>query len=183
MMRQQPPLLSSPCASSPENISHHFGQLLVGCCVPPFSRSHRNPRPRHALYFYFFRRSIRCPKRGKNILPTRSSPAASTPSFCSLLCRPNERWPSKTSALPISDDCRWRRQKSEDAGDGSNVDSGTINGRPRMTAAEDRGGGFMRCNKGEDDIILWVSFPRILMYAYTSSACFVYARRNSIPRE
>jgi len=48
---------------------------------------------------------------------------------------------------------------------------------------EDRGGGFMRCNKGEDDIILWVSFPQILMYAYKSSACFVYARRNSIPRE
>jgi hypothetical protein len=35
----------------------------------------------------------------------------------------------------------------------------------------------MRCNKGEED--MWVSFPRIPMYAYTSSARFVYARRNS----
>ena len=88
MMRQQPPLLSSPCASSPENISHHFGQLLVGCCVPPFSRSHRNPRPRHALYFYFFRRSIHRPKQRVNVLPTRSSPAAS-PLNPPPLCRRN----------------------------------------------------------------------------------------------
>ena len=155
-----------------------FGWLLR----PPIQqKTSKSKAP--LLSQFFFRRSIRCPKRGKNILPTCSSPAASTPSFCSLLCRPNERWPSKTSALPISDDCRWRRQKSEDAGDGSNVDSGTINGRPRMTAAEDRGGGFMRCNKGEDDIILWVSFLQIPMYAYTSSARFVYARRNSIPGE
>ena len=48
-------------------------------------------------------------------------------------------------------------------------------------AAEDSGGGFMRCNKGEEDI--WVSFSQIPMYAFTSSARFVYARRNSIPGE
>ena len=173
---------SSPCEPSPKNISHHFGQLLVGCCVPPFSRRHQNPRP-HCSLKKIFRRSIRCSKRRVNILPTRSSPAASTPLFCSLLCRPNERRPSKTGALPISDDCRWRRRKSEDTGVGGNVDSGTINGRPRMTAAEDRGGGFMRCNKGEDDIILWVSFLQIPMYAYTSSARFVHAHRNSISGE
>jgi hypothetical protein len=39
-------------------------------------------------------------------LPGRVSyqtpPLPTTPSFCSLLCRPNERWPSKTGAPPIS---------------------------------------------------------------------------------
>ena len=38
MMRQQPPLLSSPCAPSPKNISHHFDRLLVVCRYP-----HRHP--------------------------------------------------------------------------------------------------------------------------------------------
>ena len=41
------------------------------------------------------------------------------------------------------------------------------------------GGGVMRC-KGEEDIIIWVSFPQIPMYAYISSARFVYARRKGI---
>ena len=53
---------------------------------------------------------------------------------------------------------------------------GGSGGRRRQRTA---GGGFMRCSKGEED--MWVSFPRIPMYAYTSSARFVYARRNSIP--
>jgi len=59
-------------------------------------------------------------------------------------------------------------------------------GNPQTMAAADdgsggqRGEGFMRC-KGEEDI--WVSFPRIPMHEHTSSACYVYARRNSIPGE
>jgi hypothetical protein len=40
----------------------------------------------------------------------------------------------------------------------------------------------MRC-KGEEDIIIWVSFPQIIMYENTSSARFVYAHRNSNPGE
>ena len=42
-------------------------------------------------------------------------------------------------------------------------------------------GGIYEICKGEEDI--WVSFPRIPMYAFTSSACYVYARRNSISGE
>ena len=67
-MRPQTPLLSSPCAPSPQNIFHRFGRFLVGCSVLPSSRSHRNPRPRRpSLSLFFFLRSNR----------TRSSPAAS----------------------------------------------------------------------------------------------------------
>jgi hypothetical protein len=75
----------------------------------------------------------------------QTPPLPTTPSFCSFLCRPNERRPSKSGALPISDDCRWWRQKSADNGGGGNVDSGAIDGRRRgrrrTTAAEDSGGG------------------------------------------
>ena len=67
-MRQQPPQSLSPCAPSPKNISYHFCRLLVGCCVPPSSRSHQNPRPRRSLIFF---------STLKSLLPTRSSPAAS----------------------------------------------------------------------------------------------------------
>ena len=76
-MRQQPPQSSSPCALSPKNISYHFGRLLVGCCVP-------SPHPAEAIKIqgpvalsFFFRHSNRRPKRRVNVLPTRSSPAAS----------------------------------------------------------------------------------------------------------
>jgi hypothetical protein len=55
---------------------------------------------------------------------------------------------------------------------------GSGGGRRRRRTAG--GGGLMRC-KGEEDI--GVSFPRIPMYAYTSSTCYVYAHRNSIPGE
>jgi hypothetical protein len=53
-MQRQPPLLSSPCAPPLPNISQRCCQLLVGCCIPPPSRSHRNSSPRCSLYFYFF---------------------------------------------------------------------------------------------------------------------------------
>ena len=76
MMRQQPPQSSSPCAPSPQNISYHVGRLLVGCCVPTSSRSHQNPRPRRSLIIFFSTLNRR-PKRRVNVLPTRSSPAAS----------------------------------------------------------------------------------------------------------
>ena len=58
-----------------------------------------------SLSHYFFRHSNRHPKRRVNVLPTRSHqppPLPTTPSFCSLLCRPNERRTSKTGAPSIS---------------------------------------------------------------------------------
>jgi hypothetical protein len=45
----RPPPSSSPCAPSPPTISHRLGQILVGCCVPPSTGSHRNATPRHSL--------------------------------------------------------------------------------------------------------------------------------------
>jgi hypothetical protein len=109
MMRQQPPQSSSPCAPSPQNISYHVSRLLVGCCVPTSSRSHQNPRPRCSLIFFSTLKSPPKTTRKRSphtFLPGRVSyqtpPLPTTPSFCSLLCRPNERRPSKTGAPPIS---------------------------------------------------------------------------------
>ena len=108
-MRQQPPQSLSPCAPSPKNISYHFCRLLVGCCVPPSSRSHQNPRPRRSLIFFSTLKSP--PKTTRKRLPHtflpgrvsyQTPPLPTTPSFCSLLCRPNERRLSKTGAPPIS---------------------------------------------------------------------------------
>ena len=135
MMRQQPPLSSSPCAPSPKNISHHFDRLLVGCCVPPTSRSHRNPKPRRSLFFSM----LKLPPKTTRKRPThpilhscvsyQTPTLPMTPSFSSCLCRPsNERRPSKTGALPISDNCRWRRRQLADNGGNGNVDSGLIDG-------------------------------------------------------
>ena len=143
----RPPIQQKPSKSKVPSLSIFFSTLKS---PPKMTRK----RPTHT------------------ILPVRVSyqtpPLPTAPSFCSYLCRPNERRPSKTGALPISDDCRWRRRQSADNGGNGNVDSGAINGRQRgrrgrrrTTAAEDIGG-----DGG---------------YEYTSSARFVYACRNSIP--
>ncbi len=74
-------------------------------------QSHRNPRPHCPLYFLFFCRSIRHPKRWANVLPHAFRPCAS-----SLQCPPYRRhhrsvgchvflfkWrPPKTGAPPVS---------------------------------------------------------------------------------
>jgi hypothetical protein len=82
---------------------------LVGCCVPPSSRSHQNPRPRCSLIFFSILKSS--PKTTRKRPPHRflpgcvsyqTPPLPTTPLFCSLLCRPNEWRPSKTGAPPIS---------------------------------------------------------------------------------
>ena len=84
-MRQRPPPSSSPCAPSHLTISHRFGRFLVGCCVSPSTVSHRNSWRRRPLYFNFFCRSIRRPKRRVNVLPHTFRP------FASLLQRPPHR--------------------------------------------------------------------------------------------
>ncbi len=173
MMQQQPPLLSSPCAPFPKNISHHFERLLVGCCIPPSSRSHEIQGP--VALSFFFRRSNHRPKRRVNVLPTQSSPAASpiklppcqrhhhSVHFCvdpmsgghpkPVLC------PSQTTADGGGGNWQttvaaamWTAAQSMDGGGGGG-------GRRRQRTA----GGSHVCD--------------------TSSARYVYARRNSIPGE
>ena len=83
---------------------------MVGCCVIPCRRSHRNSRPNRPLYFLFFRPSIRHPNDGQTSSPMRSArsnrlskaPPPPTPSF-GWLSRFIFKWrPPKTGAPPIS---------------------------------------------------------------------------------
>ena len=68
-MRQQPPLSSSPCAPSPKYMSHHFGQLLVGCCIPPSSRAIEIPGPIALSIYICFAALFDPPKRRVSVLP------------------------------------------------------------------------------------------------------------------
>ncbi len=100
-MRQQPPQ-----SSSPPIISADFWLVVA------------SPHPAEAIKIqgpialsYFFSTLKSPPKTTRKrpphtFLPGRVSyqttPLPTTPSFCSLLCRPNERRPSKTGAPSIS---------------------------------------------------------------------------------
>ncbi len=104
------PQSSSPCAPPRPNILQRYGRLLVGCCVSPCSRSHRNPRPHRPLYFLFFVAPFATQNDGQTSSPTRSArahrlsnaPPPPTPSFGWLLRQKIEQRPFKASAPPAS---------------------------------------------------------------------------------
>ena len=52
-------------------------RLLVGCCVPPSTGSHRNSRPRSSIYVHFFVALFDPRKQRVNILPHTFRPVAS----------------------------------------------------------------------------------------------------------
>ncbi len=101
----------STCALSPPTIPYRPDRLSVGCCVPPSTEGHLNPRPHPSLYFHFSVALFDPPKRRVNVLPHTFSPVVSpyqfphlppTLSFGWLLSMLIEWRPPKTSDLSIS---------------------------------------------------------------------------------